>query len=254
MMNDPETLDLTAYLAQGGKLTAPQGMPARYRAELLRLMATFVDSMLAGSAGFADRINDAPGLKERISAARIVLEKTDHAERVLAVMEPFGVDTARYVASHPWAERLDRDADIGATRHAHDMRLAVFNYPLTGWADAVVMNLLMGHAAIQQIADFRAVSYQPLAQAFAAIAPREARHAELAYEGAARLTGQGADLQPLVEYWWPRVAQSFGTGQAGRHERLSALGLRARDGEEQRRAWADAASARLADLGLRAPA
>jgi ring-1,2-phenylacetyl-CoA epoxidase subunit PaaA len=36
---------------------------------LLRLMASFVDSELAGSAGFADTINDAPGIKSRIAAA-----------------------------------------------------------------------------------------------------------------------------------------------------------------------------------------
>ena len=35
----------------------------------LRWMASFVDSELAGAAGFADLINAAPGLKERIAAA-----------------------------------------------------------------------------------------------------------------------------------------------------------------------------------------
>ena len=245
--------DVSDYLAQGGKLTSPQGMPARYRAELLRLMATFVDSALAGSAGFAARINDAPGIKERIAAARIVLEKADHAERVLNLMEEFGVDTGRYVGSHPWAARLDRDADIGARRVEHDMRLAVFNYPLEDWADAVVMNLLMGLAVTEQIEDFRHISYQPLAQAFREIAPREERHAFLAREGVAKLA-ETESLQPHVDYWWPRVASSFGTGASGRFERLAALGLRRRDGAAQRAAWETAARAALSDLGLSAPA
>lgn len=254
-MNDPDndTLEVADYLAQGGKLTSPQGVPARYRAELLRLMATFVDSSLAGAAGFADRINDGPGIKERIAAARIVLEKTDHAERVLNVMEEFGVDTARYFGAHPWAARLDRDADIGANRSDHDMRLAVFNYPLEGWSDAVVMNLLMGLAVTEQMEDFRQISYQPLAQAFRKIAPREERHAGLAQEGVQKLAGEGADLQPSVDYWWPRVARSFGTGASGRFERLKALGLRRRDGEAQRAAWEKAARHVLSDLGLKVP-
>ena len=101
------------YLAQGGVLTAPENVPARYRGELLRLMAIFVDSELAGSAGFADRINVAPGINERIAAARIVLEKADHAESVLALMGDFGADEGRYVGHHPWAARLPRDADLG---------------------------------------------------------------------------------------------------------------------------------------------
>ena len=86
MTSDTDTMPLEAYLAQGGKLTTPENAPPRYRGELLRLMATFVDSELAGAAGFADIINQGPGIKERIAASRIVLEKLDHAERVLAVM------------------------------------------------------------------------------------------------------------------------------------------------------------------------
>ncbi len=41
------TMPIEAYLAQGGKLTTPENAPPRYRGELLRLMATFVDSELA---------------------------------------------------------------------------------------------------------------------------------------------------------------------------------------------------------------
>lgn len=73
-----ETMSIEEYLRQGGVLTSPDNAPPRYRGEVLRLMASFVDSELAGAAGFADIINDAPGIKERIATARIVLEKTDH--------------------------------------------------------------------------------------------------------------------------------------------------------------------------------
>ncbi|MAX74545.1 MAG: phenylacetic acid catabolic, partial [Nioella sp.] len=123
-------MSIEDYLAQGGVLSNPTNVPPRYRAELLKLMTSFVDSELAGAAGFADIINEGPGIKERIAAARIVLEKTDHAGKVLRVMEGFGVDSERYANHHPWTARLDRDADIGTTRGDHDMRLAVFNYPL----------------------------------------------------------------------------------------------------------------------------
>ena len=68
-----ESMSLEAYLAEGGVLSSPENAPSRYRAELLRLMATFIDSSLAGAAGFADTINDSPGLTERIAACRIVL-------------------------------------------------------------------------------------------------------------------------------------------------------------------------------------
>ncbi len=94
-----DTMNIEDYLAQGGILTSPGNVPARYRGELLRLMASFVDSELAASAGFAATINAAPGIKERIAASRITLEKADHAERVLAVMADFGADSAAIRAS-----------------------------------------------------------------------------------------------------------------------------------------------------------
>ena len=52
-----DTMNIEDYLAQGGVLTAPGNVPARYRGELMRLMASFVDSELAASAGFASSIN-----------------------------------------------------------------------------------------------------------------------------------------------------------------------------------------------------
>jgi len=248
-------MSIEDYLAQGGVLTNPSNVPPRYRAELMKLMATFVDSELAGAAGFADVINAGPGIKERIAAARIVLEKTDHADKVLAVMAEFGADRGRYANHHPWTARLTREADIGATRSDHDMRLAVFNYPLAGWADAVVMNLLMGRAVTVQLADMQLVSYQPLAEVFRAIAPVERRHAELAEEGLTRLKaeGQGADLQAAVAYWWPRVAASFGQANTDRGEALRAMGLRRSDTDNLRTRWQADATAALERVGLRTP-
>lgn len=246
-------MSIEDYLAHGGKLSSPGNVPARYRGELLRLMASFVDSELAASAGFADTINDAPGIKSRIAAARIVLEKADHAERVLKIMAEFGVDTALYEGVHPWAARLARDADIGATRQGGDMRLSVFHYPLEGWVDAVVMNVLQGLAAKVQIGEMAQVSYQPLAEVFRAIAPVEARHAELGLEGLAHLvtSEEGHEAaESSIAYWRPRVAAGFGAANSARFERLSRLGLRHRTNEALLADWTAAVETHLADLTL----
>lgn len=245
-------MSIEDYLAQGGVLSNPTNVPPRYRAELLKLMTSFVDSELAGAAGFADIINEGPGIKERIAAARIVLEKTDHAGKVLRVMEGFGVDSERYANHHPWTARLDRDADIGTTRGDHDMRLAVFNYPLQGWTDAVVMNLLMGCAVGVQLADYTSVSYQPLAEAFREIAPVEARHAELAEEGLQRLMGEGEGeaIVASIGYWFPRVAASFGQANSPRYEMQKQMGLRQRSNDEMRAEWEAKALAALDRVGI----
>ena len=248
-----DTMTIEDYLAQGGVLTSPGNAPPRYRGELLRLMATFVDSELAASAGFADTINASPGITARIAAARITLEKADHAERVLGLMGDFGADQARYAVHHPWADRLPRDATLGQARHGGDMRLAVFHFPLQGWTDAVVMNVLQGLAAGVTLAELERVSYAPLAEVFRAIAPRERRHTDLGIAGLAAIAateeGRSAAKAAIV-YWQPKVADSFGTANSARFETLRRFGLRHRPNEALLADWTAEVASTLAPLGL----
>ncbi len=253
-MNDPDSMPIEDYLAQGGVLTAPGNAPPRYRAELLRLMATFVDSALAGAAGFAETINAAPGLTERIAACRIVLEKTDHARKVLSVMAEFGADTARYATHQPWAARVARDAVLGPVRHGGDMRLSVFHYPLDGWTDAVAMNMLMGRAVTIQLGEFARVSYQPLAETFRAILPAERRHAELGEEGLRALADTDrAGIETALAYWHPRVAESFGAADSRRYDQLARWGLRHNPNAKLLADWHADISQRLGATGLVLP-
>ena len=248
-----DTMTIEDYLAQGGVLTSPGNAPPRYRGELLRLMATFVDSELAASAGFADTINASPGITARIAAARITLEKADHAERVLGLMGEFGANQQRYAVHHPWADRLPRDATLGQARHGGDMRLAVFHFPLQGWTDAVVMNVLQGLAAGVTLAELERVSYAPLAEVFRAIAPREKRHMELGVAGLAAIvaTEEGrSSANAAIAYWQPKVADSFGTANSARFETLKRFGLRHRPNEALLADWTALVARTLAPLGL----
>lgn len=248
-----ETMSLDSYLAQGGKLTSPENVSPRYRAEIMRMMASFIDSELAGSAGFADSINSGPGIKERIAASRITLEKLDHAERVLVLMGQFGANIKRYFSHHPWTTRLPRDSDIGNSRHGQDMRLNVFHYPIEGWTDAVVMNVLMGKAVNLQLAENLKVSYQPLAEVFREILPRERRHAELGVEGLARILekdGARSAVEQSVAYWHPRIAASFGTSGSKRFEQLQRFGLRHTPNEELHAQWEKEISGLLSDFDI----
>jgi len=250
-----DEMNIADYLAQGGRLTNPANVPSRYRGEIMKIMATFVDSELAGAAGFADVINAGPGIKERIAAARIVLEKTDNADKVLRLMGEFGANTDKYANHHPWTDRLPRDTPPGTTRSAHDMRLSVLNYPLDGWSDAVVMNMLMGLAVGVQLSEFIRCSYQPFAEAIREIAPREQRHTELAVEGLEKLiaAGQTDAINKSVAYWWPRVSESFGAGATARYGALTQMGLRSTSNADLHGQWCDEAGKALSDLGLAVP-
>jgi ring-1,2-phenylacetyl-CoA epoxidase subunit PaaA len=247
---------LIGFVSGGGRLSAPDNVTPRYRAELMRLMAIFVDSEMAGAAGFADCINLAPGLRERITAARIVLEKLGHAHQVLQLMEPFGANTGLYVGGHPWAARLDRSADLRTRRNDGDMRLNVFHYPIYGWVDAVVMNFLMGQATVVQLDELTRGSYQPLADALIAILPVEQRHAELGEAGLRSALSRGhdpVDAQASVNYWYPRVADTFGRSASDHFELHRRYWLRRRNREELLSEWRERVDPVLGELALTVP-
>ena len=253
----PQTEDsFLAYLKGGGRLNSPDNATPRYRGELMRLMAVFVDSELAGASGFADCINLAPGVKERVVASRMVLEKFSHAEKVLRLMEAFGSNTNQYVTAHPWSARLDRSADLGTRRVSGDMRLNVFHYPIYGWVDAVIMNTLMGRATLIQLDELSRGSYQPFADVLLEIIPVETRHAGYGREGLRGALDTGYDpiaAQASVNYWYPRVAATFGRA-ASEHSQISRnYGLREHTNEELLAAWQADVRSVFVELNMREP-
>ena len=168
-------------------------------------------------------------------------------------MGEFGADQGRYAVHHPWAARIPRDADIGTSRQGNDMRLSVFHYPLHGWTDAVMMNVLMGLAVGIQLQEFQEISYAPLADVFHAIAPREQRHAELGLEGLQKIvaTPQGHHAaKEAMAFWYPRVAATFGQSGSKRYETLRKFGLRHRPNEALLGDWEHVAQQMLAALKL----
>ena len=248
---------LIARIARGERLGVGDELSSGYRAELLRLMVVFVDSEMAGAAGFADLINRAPGMRERSTAARIVSEKFAHAEAVLALLKHFGVNPELYVRSHPWQARLDRALDLGNRRVGGDKRLNVFHYPLEGWVDAVAMNMLMGRASAIQLGDLLACSYLPLATALGQIVPREIAHARLGEAGLRRaIEHDGARLAAAasVAFWYPRVAATFGRSDSERFELYRKYGLRKHANAALLARWQGEIAERLTALGLEVPA
>ena len=248
--------DLIARIAAGEKIASAEDLPPGYRGELMRLMVVFVDSELAGAAGFVPFINSAPGLKARSIAARMVSEKFAHAQAVLELLAEFGVDAGLYVRSYAWDARLDRTIDLGSRRIPGDKRLNVFHYPIQGWVDSVTMNMLMGTASSIQLGDQLDCSYAPLAAVLREIVNREAEHAALGETGLARAIEHAEDTAPAqvaLDYWYPRVAATFGRMESERFEQYQRYGLRKHSNAELLEAWTADIGPRLVKLGLVAP-
>ncbi|WP_310451854.1 Phenylacetic acid catabolic protein [Sulfuritalea sp.] len=257
--------DFLERIAAGHRIGAPEGdvlrcagqpVPTGYRSELMRLVVVFADSELAGAAGFCPFINRGPGLRERIVAAKIVTEKYVHAEMALKLLEPFGVNLMLYVRSHAWDSRLDRHIDLGTRRIGGDKRLNVFHYPLEGWEDAVVFNMLMGAATAIQLAEMAQSSYTPLAAAIAQILPREQEHAQLGESGVKQAIERGgnrAAVQAAVNYWHPRVAATFGRVDSDHAMTYIQYGLRGRSSADMLADWKARSAAALKRLGIAIP-
>ena len=235
---------------------AGEPAPTSYRNELMRLVVVFADSELAGAAGFCPFINRGPGVRERIIAAKIVTEKYVHAEMALRLLEPFGVNAMLYVRSHAWESRLDRQIDLGTRRIGGDKRLNVFHYPLEGWEDAIVFNMLMGEATSIQLAEMTRSSYSPLADAIAQILPREREHAQLGASGVGQAilrSGTKTAVQAAVNYWHPRVAATFGRVDSDHAAIYIQYGLRRRSSAEMLSDWKAQSTAALKRLGIAIP-
>ena len=248
---------LIDHIAKGGKLTAPEQMSPAYRAEIVRVMTVLTDSELAGAAGFADGINRAPGLAERQALARIVAVKLEHAGRILALMQPFGVNGELYIGSHPWAARINRDIDLGLRRIPGDKRLNVFHYPLENWCDALMVDLLVGRSLVIQLADLADCSYTPLAGEIRAMVPAETMLADLApplLQAAIARAGGKAVAQAALDYWHPRAAGTFGHMESERFAVYRRYGMRRDTNAALLAQWRRGIDGQLAELGLKVPA
>jgi 1,2-phenylacetyl-CoA epoxidase catalytic subunit len=86
--------------------------------------------------------------------------------------------------------------------------------------------------------------------------PVERRHAELGEQGLRVALENGhdkTDAQASVNYWYPRVADSFGRSASDHFDQHRKYGLRQKSREELLSSWQSIVHPILEQLGLRAP-
>ena len=236
MSHSPSSYGLDAPVFNANDASEP------YREAVLKVLSIFVDSQLAAAANFNDGMEACPSVRDRVTAARVVLEKTSNAEKFLPVMHEFGAATDKYLLHHPWAARHDRVAPLDtALVEKRDMRNPVFDFPLLNWKDSIVWAVLVGHSSNLQITDFCEMSYHPGAGVFQQIQPVEERHHCLALEEFQKYAAVSENRQPLqtsIDYWWPRVSAGFGKNGSKTSQILEIFGLRRTSNDVLRTQWA----------------
>jgi ring-1,2-phenylacetyl-CoA epoxidase subunit PaaA len=198
--DDPEQVAaFEARIAAGDRVEAGEWMPARYRAECLRLIQMHANSELMGALPEREWIPRAPTLARKMALVAKVQDEIGHAQLLYRVAEDLG---------RPRAAMIE-DLLAGRAKFHN-----VFHYPAETWADVVVIQVFVDGAAMQTQGALRACSYAPYARVLRRICYEEDFHIRLGIDGFKALAegtpAQRAMLQDALDRWWTPLMHFFG--------------------------------------------
>ena len=243
----------------GEKIQSADEMSDVYRQNLVHLMTMQADSELAGAYGYVPWIMKAPTVEEKLVVSQIVKDETRHAKVMYDLLVDLGFDVDAHVRPHDaeFARRIDDpEADIGTTRLSTDKRVNIFYYPIDTWADFVMFNFCMDRGAGHQLEDARRCSYGPWVRAIEGIFKEEKmhiRHGELWVKRLADDPAARDEAERTFHKWYIRTMNIFGRPGSPRNRLYRQLGLKGRDNDEVRQAFAEEVRDLVRPLGWRVP-
>ena len=247
---------LLAKIAKGGKIETLEEMSDEYREHLLNLMSMQADSELAGAFGYVPWITKSPDIKETLQVAQIVKDEVRHARVMYRLLEGMEVDVDQYYKPHNFALRVDAD-DIGTLRAGDDKRVNIFYYPIETWFDFIMFNFCMDRGAGHQLEDSLDCSYKPWCDGMEGIFKEEEMHMAHGDQWTKRLSEDPKTheaLQKAFDKWYPRTMNIFGRANSPKNAVYRKYGLKSRDNDEVRRAFAADIKTKSDLFGLNVPA
>jgi ring-1,2-phenylacetyl-CoA epoxidase subunit PaaA len=246
---------LEAKLAKGQKVETLEEMSDDYRGHLTNLMMMQADSELAGAFGYVPWITKSPDIKETLQVAQIVKDEVRHARVMYRLLEGVGVDVDEYYKKNNFALRVEKD-DIGTLRVADDKRVNIFYYPIETWFDFIMFNFCMDRGAGHQLEDSLDCSYKPWCDGMEGIFKEEAMHMAHGDQWTEQLSKDDKthdDLQAALDRWYPRTMNIFGRKDSPKNKIYRQLGLKKRDNDEVRQAFAKDIAGLCKKFHLRQP-
>ena len=231
---------LEEKLSKGCKVETLDEMTDDYRGHLTNLMMMQADSELAGAFGYVPWITKSPDIKETLQVAQIVKDEVRHARVMYRLLEGVGVDVDQYYKDHNFSLRVEKD-DIGTLRAADDKRVNIFYYPIDTWFDFIMFNFCMDRGAGHQLEDSLDCSYKPWCDGMEGIFKEEAMHMAHGDQWTEQLSNDDKthdDLQAALDRWYPRTMNIFGRKDSPKNKIYRKLGLKKRDNDEVRQAFA----------------
>lgn len=249
---------LLERLARGEKIEKREEMSEEYYEHLVNLMTQQADSELAGGLGYVPWIAKAPTIEEKLAVASIVRDEIRHAKVMYSLLKDLGVDVEAHIARHDYDFRIDDpEADLGARRLKSDGRVNIFYYPIETWADFIMFNFCMDRGAGHQLEDVKESSFAPWARAIQGIFAEEMAHVGHGNYWVKKLAADPAtrdEAQAALDKWYVRTMNIFGRPGTRKNAIYRQLGLKKRDNEEVRQAFAAEVEPLIREAGLRVPA
>ncbi|MGQ0570559.1 MAG: 1,2-phenylacetyl-CoA epoxidase subunit PaaA [Armatimonadota bacterium] len=198
--DNPEKLDaFESRLASGDRVEPGEWMPAKYRAECLRLIQMHANSELMGALPEREWIPRAPTLSRKMALVAKVQDEIGHAQLLYRVAEDLGKPRAQMI-----------DELLAGTSKFHN----VFHYPADTWADVAIIQVFVDGAAMQTQGSLRSSSYAPYARVLKRICYEEDFHIRLGIDNfkvlAEGTPAQRAMLQDALNRWWQPLMHFFG--------------------------------------------
>lgn len=227
-----------------------------YREALINLLLQEADSELAGAHGYVPCIAMSPNIEEYLAVSMMVKDEFRHARVCYKLLEHLGVDVDARIRQFDFTLRVDDD-DLGTARAAGDKRVNIFYYPIRDWYDFIAFNFCMDRGAGHQLEDVLASSYRPWARVMEGIFKEEMFHIAHGDNWVKRLAADAESkpkMQAAISQWFPRTMNIFGRANAPKNRLYRELGLKVRDNQEVREAFAAEVAGRLSEFGLEMPA
>ncbi|HEY9788672.1 MAG TPA: Phenylacetic acid catabolic protein [Candidatus Obscuribacterales bacterium] len=247
---------LMARIKDGLRIKVLEETTPRYRELVTGILLQFADSQLAGATGYGECLSISPTLKDRKRLGLIVVEKLAMVEKIYSLLEAQNLQMSKYFASHPWHARVLRDARLGFHRASSDKRLNALMYPLQGWIDLGVFSYLMSSMTCLMIEDFIGSSFSPLSDLCTEFLPTEQCHEAFGQQQlslAARSEQHSLSCQASLNYWYARVADSFGPSGSVRNVFHREFGLKKATNRDLRQRWRTSVKDGCQSLGLQLP-
>lgn len=225
----------------------------KYKELVTGLLLQYADSEMAGAAGYASSLPIAPSLAERSTLARIITEKYSLAEKTYSLVAQTGINVDKYVSSHCWESRLNREVSLGYRRMSGDKRLNALMYPIQGWPDLVVFTYLMASMACMQLEDFTQCSFEPWAALAHTHLPIERSHKQFGADCLHKLAAEersAAQIKLSLNFWHEKVMACFGPPASSRNTQFQEFRLKSSRNEELASKWQNEINSTLRTLSL----